>query len=141
MTRRIAMYRRKPKTVRVTGFRPVKVDPRQRNLFEDQQNTDYQGEVQQKEYHRGMVWDTIVKMTVAQISARVRDVYKVDQTTGNEVAMLLKDDLQWHEMSKETQDMLYYRHVKDMPYGTAKARTEDPDEWIMNRLPMFLGLV
>lgn len=25
---------------------------------------------------------------------------------------------------------LYERHIQDMPYGTAKARTGDPDEWI-----------
>ena len=31
-------------------------------------------------------------------------------------------------------DILYERFAEEMPYGTAKARTGDPCEWIENRL-------
>jgi len=31
-------------------------------------------------------------------------------------------------------DRLYNYFLNDMPYGVAKARTGDPDEWIFNKL-------
>jgi hypothetical protein len=35
---------------------------------------------------------------------------------------------------------LYAYYASDMPYGVAKARTGDPDEWILNRLEEDLGV-
>lgn len=37
-------------------------------------------------------------------------------------------------------DKLYAYYLKDMPYGVAKARSGDPDEWILNRLEEDLGV-
>ena len=37
-------------------------------------------------------------------------------------------------------DKLYAYYASDMPYGVAKARTGDPDEWILNRLEEDLGV-
>ena len=40
------------------------------------------------------------------------------------------DDLDEPKLMEE----LFTYFQEDMPYGTQKARTGDPDEWIMNRL-------
>ena len=37
-------------------------------------------------------------------------------------------------------DQLFAYYAPDMPYGVAKARTGDPDEWILNRLEEDLGV-
>ena len=37
-------------------------------------------------------------------------------------------------------DKLFAYYEPDMPYGVAKARTGDPDEWILNRLEEDLGV-
>lgn len=37
-------------------------------------------------------------------------------------------------------DKLFEYYAPDMPYGVAKARTGDPDEWILNRLEEDLGV-
>jgi hypothetical protein len=37
-------------------------------------------------------------------------------------------------------DKLFAYYAPDMPYGVAKARTGDPDEWILNRLEEDLGV-
>lgn len=37
-------------------------------------------------------------------------------------------------------DKLYAYYSEDMPYGVAKARSGDPDEWILNRLEEDLGV-
>ena len=36
------------------------------------------------------------------------------------------------DLSPAAYQYLYDYHVEDMPYGTAKARTGDPDEWLDN---------
>jgi len=38
------------------------------------------------------------------------------------------------EFSEELNGILYEIYMEDMPYGTAKARDGDPDEWIINEL-------
>jgi hypothetical protein len=37
-------------------------------------------------------------------------------------------------------DKLFAYYAPDMPYGVAKARSGDPDEWILNRLEEDLGV-
>src|ERR1035441_8739169 len=41
---------------------------------------------------------------------------------------------QLFNLSKEFQYALYEYYSPDMPYGTAKARTGDPDQWIEEHL-------
>lgn len=38
------------------------------------------------------------------------------------------------EMTSEEEEFVYELFCEDMPYGTAKARTGDPSEWIYDRL-------
>ena len=47
------------------------------------------------------------------------------------------------EISQELYDALYdyYLHNGEMPYGTAKARTGDPYQWISDRFAQDLGIV
>ena len=37
-------------------------------------------------------------------------------------------------------DKLFDHYMPDMPYGVAKARTGDPDQWILDRLEEELGV-
>lgn len=37
-------------------------------------------------------------------------------------------------------DNLFDFYMPDMPYGVAKARTGDPDQWILDRLEEELGV-
>ena len=37
-------------------------------------------------------------------------------------------------------DNLFDFYMDDMPYGVAKARTGDPDQWILDRLEEELGV-
>ena len=37
-------------------------------------------------------------------------------------------------------DKLFDFYMPDMPYGVAKARTGDPDQWILDRLEEELGV-
>ncbi|NBO69859.1 MAG: hypothetical protein EBU66_07555 [Bacteroidetes bacterium] len=37
-------------------------------------------------------------------------------------------------------DKLFDYYMPDMPYGIAKARTGDPDQWILDRLEEELGV-
>lgn len=108
--------------------------------FVDRDIVEYNDELKEP-YKRGMIWNSVGISTVSQLATAARKFYSCDQEAGNEIAMLMKGQLQWHEMSKKTQDMLFYRHAPEMPYGTAKAKSEDPDEWILNRLPFFLKVV
>lgn len=42
------------------------------------------------------------------------------------------------ELPDELYDVLYPIMYMDMPYGTAKARTGDPYQWIANNLPTYI---
>lgn len=45
-----------------------------------------------------------------------------------------KQDVEDDNLSRELFEDLYDLWVFDMPYGTAKARDGDPDQWIFDRL-------
>ena len=40
----------------------------------------------------------------------------------------------------EYYDTLFGYYLSEMPYGVAKARTGDPDQWILDRLEEELGV-
>jgi hypothetical protein len=52
----------------------------------------------------------------------------------------VKDFTQTGEMSDALYDALYDYYFDDMPYGTKKARTGDPHEWIADRFAQDLGI-
>jgi len=52
----------------------------------------------------------------------------------------VKDFAQTGNMSDALYDVLYDYYFDDMPYGTKKARTGDPHEWISNRFAEDLGI-
>lgn len=60
----------------------------------------------------------------------IKDTYKRD----------VKDFAQTGNMSDALYDALYDYYFDDMPYGTKKARTGDPHEWISDRFAEDLGL-
>ena len=52
----------------------------------------------------------------------------------------VKDFTQSGEMSDALYDVLYDYYFDDMPYGTKKARTGDPYEWVSDRFAQDIGL-
>jgi hypothetical protein len=52
----------------------------------------------------------------------------------------VKDFTQSGDMSDDLYDALYDYYFDDMPYGTKKARTGDPHEWISDRFAQDIGL-
>ena len=52
----------------------------------------------------------------------------------------VKDFAQTGNMSDALYDVLYDYYFDDMPYGTKKARTGDPHEWISDRFAEDLGI-
>jgi hypothetical protein len=52
----------------------------------------------------------------------------------------VKDFTQTGEMSDALYDVLYDYYFDDMPYGTKKARTGDPGEWISDRFAADIGI-
>ncbi len=51
-----------------------------------------------------------------------------------EINDFLASKIGWDEMSEDTQMKLHKRYESQMPYGTVKARTGDPDQWIFNHI-------
>ena len=58
---------------------------------------------------------------------------KLTQSEKQELSSALDGRSQLHD-HESLYSKLYSHFVREMPYGTAKARTGDPDEWIINRL-------
>jgi len=52
----------------------------------------------------------------------------------------VKDFLENDQMSDELYDALYDYYHDDMPYGTKKARTGDPHEWVADRFSADMGV-
>jgi hypothetical protein len=52
----------------------------------------------------------------------------------------VKDFLSGNDMSQELYDALYDYYHEDMPYGTKKARTGDPHEWVADRFASDMGV-
>jgi len=50
-----------------------------------------------------------------------------------ELIRCVEGELELHECP-ELYDKLYEYYVDDMPYGTAKARTGDPYDWILEHV-------
>jgi hypothetical protein len=52
----------------------------------------------------------------------------------------IKDFTETGDMSDDLYDALYDYYFDDMPYGTKKARTGDPHEWVADRFAQDIGL-
>ena len=50
------------------------------------------------------------------------------------VKQWLDGDIDFYALPQGTVDALYEYYSDEMPYGVAKARTGEPDEWIEDRL-------
>lgn len=54
--------------------------------------------------------------------------------TNNILSKLQSGDLEYDELTPNLREALYEYYQEDMPYGTQKARTGDPDEFIFQAL-------
>ena len=54
------------------------------------------------------------------------------------VVAFVEGDLDFYELSSDVRDALYSYYEQDMPYGTAKGRTGDPDQWIAEHMSHLL---
>jgi hypothetical protein len=52
----------------------------------------------------------------------------------------IKDFTETGDMSDDLYDALYDYYFDDMPYGTKKARTGDPHEWVSDRFAQDIGI-
>jgi hypothetical protein len=55
------------------------------------------------------------------------------------VAKWLEGEIDFYDMPVLTRDALYDFYQTEMPYGVQKARTGDPDTWILNRLERLVA--
>lgn len=55
------------------------------------------------------------------------------------VAKWLEGDSDYYDLPDATRDALYEFYQPEMPYGVQKARTGDPDTWILNRLERLVA--
>lgn len=46
----------------------------------------------------------------------------------------VEGEIDFYDLSVQTRDALYDFYQYEMPYGVQKARTGDPDVWILRRL-------
>lgn len=53
---------------------------------------------------------------------------------GDEIDQLIAGEIDYDALDKDCDFDLYEYFVNDMPYGTAKARDGDPDEFIMDHI-------
>jgi hypothetical protein len=56
------------------------------------------------------------------------------QDEHRDIRAFVEGNIDWYDMSDTAQDKLYSLWVHEMPYGTAKARTGDPDQWIADKM-------
>ena len=56
------------------------------------------------------------------------------------VVAFVEGDIDWYDLPEAVRDTVYTHFLEsgEMPYGVAKARTGDPDQWIAERLARFL---
>ena len=59
------------------------------------------------------------------------------------INQLVNGELDISELDQSTYDKIYshYLNSGEMPYGVAKARTGDPDEWILDALARDFGVL
>ena len=56
------------------------------------------------------------------------------QEEHRDIRAFVEDTMEWYDMSVTAQDKLFNVWMHEMPYGVAKARTGDPDQWIADRM-------
>jgi len=76
------------------------------------------------------VKESVLTDSTGSTLEHIKDTYKRD----------VKDFTQSGDMSDALYDALYDYYFDDMPYGTKKARTGDPHEWVADRFAEDLGL-
>ena len=59
---------------------------------------------------------------------------QTNKLSPNEVNELVLHTENGDDLSPDLDEKMYNHFMEEMPYGTAKARTGDPHEWIFNRL-------
>lgn len=55
-----------------------------------------------------------------------------------QLVKFFNQSISYSELSQELRDHMYDTFVSEMPYGTAKARSGDPDEWLEQKLETLL---
>jgi hypothetical protein len=54
------------------------------------------------------------------------------------VVAFVEGELDFYDLSEEVRFALYSFYEQEMPYGTAKGRTGDPDQWIAEHMSHLL---
>lgn len=69
--------------------------------------------------------------TATQAQVLIGLEFKLTQEQSQNVVDVLTKNV---DMDDDVYSVMYEHFMQDMPYGTAKARTGDPIEWICDRL-------
>lgn len=56
------------------------------------------------------------------------------QEEHRDIRAFIEGNIEWYDMSDTAQDKLFGVWMHEMPYGVAKARTGDPDQWIADQM-------
>jgi hypothetical protein len=94
-------------------------------------SVDEDAELSRMLEHAGVpIQEGVLTDSTGSTLEHIKDTYKRD----------VKDFVQNGELSDDLYHALYDYYFDDMPYGTKKARTGDPYEWIGDRFAQDLGL-
>lgn len=55
------------------------------------------------------------------------------------ITKVYNGDIDYDELDDKLQNKLFQHFEKNMPYGIAKARDGDPDQWICNHLDELIS--
>lgn len=68
------------------------------------------------------------------------DKFAFGEEEAQEVLEFVLKDRDWEDLSKAAREKLYSHYQKTMPYGIAKAKTDDPFMFIGKALLKDIGL-
>lgn len=74
-----------------------------------------------------------------QMATAIKKEFKCSEKQTKEIVKYVKGEMEPEDMEHETWELLYNHFSNEMPYGTQKARTGDPYQWIANKMDAMFG--
>lgn len=73
------------------------------------------------------------------LALAIKDEFECSDSRVKEIIRYLNDELDPDNMNIGTWEMIYNHFQDEMPYGTQKARTGDPYQWIADKMSRMFG--
>jgi hypothetical protein len=74
-----------------------------------------------------------------QLALAIKAEFNSSDKQTKEIINYVKGKVEPEDMNIETWELLYNHFSNEMPYGTQKARTGDPYQWIANKMNSMFG--